>query len=258
MLSYRLIPTADLIPYARNSRTHSDAQIAKIASSIREFGFINPVVTDGRNGIVAGHGRVLAASKLKLAEVPCVEASHLTEAQKRAYVIADNRMALDAGWDADMLKVELGELQSLNFDLALTGFSLDEIKAALNGTLSPDGTDYSTKVDAPIYEPKGEKPSIAELIDKGRYEQLLNDIAKANIPKDVAAFLKAAATRHMVFNFEKVAEFYCHADREIQALMEDSALVIIDFKKALQLGYVKLQDEIADAIGDDELAEDAA
>ena len=142
MLSYRLIPTADLIPYARNSRTHSDAQISKIASSIREFGFLNPIITDGKNGIVAGHGRVLAAQKLGLKDLPCVEASHLTEAQKRAYVIADNRMALDAGWDADMLKVELGELQGLNFDLALTGFDPGELTAFLadktEGLTDPD------------------------------------------------------------------------------------------------------------------------
>jgi ParB family chromosome partitioning protein len=136
MLSYRLIPTADLIPYARNSRTHSDAQVAKIASSIREFGFLNPIITDGQNGIVAGHGRVLAAQKLGLKELPCVEASHLTEAQKRAYVIADNRMALDAGWDAEMLKVELGELQGLNFDLALTGFDPKELDAFMADPLA--------------------------------------------------------------------------------------------------------------------------
>jgi hypothetical protein len=127
MLSYRLIPTADLIPYARNSRTHSDAQIAKIASSIREFGFINPVVTDGKNGIVAGHGRVMAANKLGLKEIPCVEASHLTEDQKRAYVIADNRMALDAGWDSSLLKLELGDLKQDGFDLVLTGFDFGEL-----------------------------------------------------------------------------------------------------------------------------------
>lgn len=142
MFSYRLIPTADLIPYARNSRTHSDAQVAKIASSIREFGFINPVITDGKNGIVAGHGRVMAAQKLGLREIPCIEASHLTEAQKRAYVLADNRMALDAGWDAEMLKVELGELQGLDFDLALTGFNLDEI-----ATFMADKTEGLTDPD---------------------------------------------------------------------------------------------------------------
>jgi site-specific DNA-methyltransferase (adenine-specific) len=128
MLTYKLIPIADLIPYARNSRTHSDAQVAKIASSIKEFGFLNPIITDGSNGIVAGHGRVLAAQKLGLKELPCVEADHLTEAQKRAYVIADNRMALDAGWDAEMLKVELGDLDAAGFDLSLTGFEVGELE----------------------------------------------------------------------------------------------------------------------------------
>lgn len=142
MLTYKLIPTSDLIPYARNSRTHSEAQVTKIASSIKEFGFINPVVTDGKNGIVAGHGRVLAANKLGLKEVPCVEASHLTEAQKRAYVIADNRMALDAGWDIDLLKVELGDLQGMDFDLSLTGFDPGELENFLaektEGLTDPD------------------------------------------------------------------------------------------------------------------------
>jgi ParB-like chromosome segregation protein Spo0J len=141
MLTYKLIPTADLIPYARNSRTHSDAQIAKIASSIREFGFLNPIITDGKNGIVAGHGRVLAAQKLALKELPCVEAKHLTEAQKRAYVIADNRMALDAGWDADMLKVELQDLGAKDFDLALTGFDIGELTALFDEPSFAPGTE---------------------------------------------------------------------------------------------------------------------
>jgi DNA modification methylase len=127
MTDYNMLPLADLIPYARNSRTHSDAQVAKIAASIKEFGFLNPVITDGQNGIIAGHGRVLAAQKLKLTEVPCIEAAHLSEAQKRAYVIADNRMALDAGWDIDMLKIELKDLFDFNFDLDLTGFNQDEL-----------------------------------------------------------------------------------------------------------------------------------
>lgn len=130
------VPVAGLAPYARNSRTHSDQQVAKIAASIKEFGFLNPVITDGRNGIIAGHGRVLAAQLLGLAELPCIEASHLTEAQRKAYVIADNRIALDAGWDNEMLKVELSELQGLNFDLALTGFSLDEAAGLILGKTS--------------------------------------------------------------------------------------------------------------------------
>ena len=124
---YKKANIADLIPYARNSRTHSDEQVAKIAASIKEFGFLNPVILDGQNGIVAGHGRVLAAQKLGMTELPCVEASHLTEAQKRAYIIADNRLALDAGWDDEMLRVEFAELKEADFDLELTGFTLDEI-----------------------------------------------------------------------------------------------------------------------------------
>ena len=127
MLSYRLIPTADLIPYARNARTHSDAQVDKIAASIREFGFVNPVITDGKNGIVAGHGRVMAAKKLGLKELPCVEASHLTDAQRRAYVIADNKLALNAGWDIDLLKIEMKDLDAEKFDLTLTGFEIGEL-----------------------------------------------------------------------------------------------------------------------------------
>jgi 16S rRNA G966 N2-methylase RsmD len=124
---FKTVSTHDLIPYARNSRTHSETQVAKIAASIREFGFLNPVIVDGKNGIIAGHGRVMAAQKLGLAEVPVIEAAHLTDAQKRAYVIADNRLALDAGWDDAMLKIELQDLDLEGFDLTLTGFDLGEL-----------------------------------------------------------------------------------------------------------------------------------
>ena len=99
-----------LIPYARNSRTHSDAQVAQIAVSIREFGFTNPVLVDADGGIIAGHGRVMAARKLKLDSVPCIRLSHLTDTQKRAYVIADNKLALNSGWDEEMLRLEMADL----------------------------------------------------------------------------------------------------------------------------------------------------
>lgn len=146
---YKAIPVADLIPYARNSRTHSDAQVAKLAASIREFGFLNPIITDGANGIVAGHGRVLAAQKLGLEALPCIEAGHLTEAQKRAYIIADNRMALDAGWDNDLLKIELQDLDSEGFDLSLTGFDLDEVQGFLADEPTEGLTDEDAVPDAP-------------------------------------------------------------------------------------------------------------
>jgi DNA modification methylase len=145
---FKTIPTNDLIPYARNSRTHSEDQVTKIASSIKEFGFLNPIIIDGENGIVAGHGRVMAAKKLGLTELPCIEASHLTEAQKRAYVIADNRLALDAGWDNDLLKIELQDLNSEGFDLSLTGFDLSEISAFLEEP-TEGLTDEDAVPDAP-------------------------------------------------------------------------------------------------------------
>ena len=119
----------DLIPYVRNSRTHSDAQVAQIAASVREFGWTNPVLVDGENGIIAGHGRVLAARKLGMDEVPCIELAGLTDTQRRAYIIADNKLALNAGWDDELLAIEFAELADAGFDNLLTGFTQDEIDA---------------------------------------------------------------------------------------------------------------------------------
>ena len=125
-IEYR--PIDALLPYARNPRTHSPAQIAKIAASIVEFGWTQPILVDGDNGIIAGHGRLAAARKLELPKVPVIELGHLTPAQKRAYVIADNRLALDAGWDEEILAAELAELTESGYDLSLTGFSSEEIE----------------------------------------------------------------------------------------------------------------------------------
>jgi ParB-like chromosome segregation protein Spo0J len=126
-------PLGELIPYARNPRTHSDGQVAQIAASIREFGWTNPVLVDGANGIIAGHGRVLAARKLGLERVPVIELAHMTEAQKRAYVLADNQLALNAGWDEALLRLELADLSELGFDLGLIGFAEGELERLLSG-----------------------------------------------------------------------------------------------------------------------------
>jgi len=120
-------PIDRLRPYERNPRTHSPDQITKIAASLLEFGWTNPILVDSDAGIIAGHGRLLAARELEMTTVPVIELSHLTEAQKRAYVIADNRLALDAGWDEDLLAEELKALEDLDFNLELTGFDLDEL-----------------------------------------------------------------------------------------------------------------------------------
>jgi ParB family chromosome partitioning protein len=125
-----------LKPYERNARTHSPEQVDKIASSIIEFGFTNPILVDGDAGIIAGHGRLMAASKLGLAQIPVIELTHLTEAQKRAYVLADNRLAEDAGWDEELLAGELAALQDMEFDLSLTGFNEEEMADLLGSGIS--------------------------------------------------------------------------------------------------------------------------
>jgi len=144
-------PIERLIPYARNPRTHSPEQVAQIAASIREFGFTNPVLVDGRAGIIAGHGRVMAARQLGLAQVPVVVLDHLTETQRRAYVIADNKLALNAGWDEELLALELQELQGDGYDLALAGLSeaeVDELLAQIEG--GDEGlTDQDAAPEAP-------------------------------------------------------------------------------------------------------------
>lgn len=140
-----------LIPYARNARTHSDEQVSQIAASIREWGWTTPVLVDEDGGLIAGHGRVLAAKKLGIGEVPVMVASGWTEAQKRAYVLADNKLALNAGWDNDLLKVELADLKAFNFDIDLTGFSADELSLLLAD--KTDGLTDPDQVPEPPAEP---------------------------------------------------------------------------------------------------------
>jgi len=140
---------SSIVPYARNSRTHSDEQVAQIASSIKEWGFTNPILVDIDGEIIAGHGRLLAAQKLGLDEVPCITAVGWSEAQKKAYVIADNKLALNAGWDDEMLAVEFGELKELDFDISLTGFNADELANLLKEPEKEGLTDEDDVPDAP-------------------------------------------------------------------------------------------------------------
>src|SRR5712664_4666917 len=132
-------PLEKLIPYARNPRTHSEAQVAQIAASIAEFGFNNPILVDTKAGIIAGHGRLLAARKLQLKEVPVIILDHLSEAQKRAYVIADNQLALNAGWDEDLLRLELAVLQGEDFNVGLIGFEDQELARLLAAQDAAEG-----------------------------------------------------------------------------------------------------------------------
>ena len=134
MRRYENVEIEKLIPYKNNARTHSDEQIEKIAKSMKEFGFINPILVDGNLNVIAGHGRILGAKKLGMKEVPCLFIEDLTEEQKRAYIIADNRLAEDAGWDKELLKIELEDLKNMNFDITLTGFELEDFDFSMDET----------------------------------------------------------------------------------------------------------------------------
>lgn len=144
------ISIEELLPYAKNSRTHSDEQTAQIAASIKEFGFTNPVLIDNENQIIAGHGRILAARKLKMKEVPCIRLGYLTETQKKAYVIADNKLALNSGWDEELLALEIADLKDEDFKIEILGFTDEElalINDAANKNFEPATEDEQSKLD---------------------------------------------------------------------------------------------------------------
>lgn len=176
----QLVPLSKLVPYVNNARTHSPEQINKLRSSLREFGFINPVIIDRNYGVIAGHGRILAAKEEGISEVPCVFADHLTEAQKKAYIIADNRMAMDAGWDEELLRVEIEALQAEAFDLSLTGFDDKELADLFADETGSDAKDDEFDLAAAL-----EKASFVEKGDVwtvGRHKLVCGD---ATDPDDV-------------------------------------------------------------------------
>ena len=180
----QLIPLGKLVPYVNNARTHSPGQLMKLRSSLREFGFINPVIVDRDFNVIAGHGRIAAAKEEGITEVPCVFADFLTEAQKKAYILADNRMALDAGWDEELLRIEIESLQGADFDVSLTGFGEDEIADLFAGDGEKDVKDDDFDLSAAL-----EKAAFVERGDiwtVGRHRLMCGDAASA---EDVAALM---------------------------------------------------------------------
>ena len=153
LLQYELKNVDDLIPYVNNARTHTDEQINKVAASIKEFGFLNPILISDENVITAGHCRLLAAKKLGLKKVPCILENHLTEAQRKAYVLADNKLSLDAGWDEELLRVEIEFLEDYGFNVELTGFSTEELSSLfdLGVEAEEDDFDVEEELKKPIF-----------------------------------------------------------------------------------------------------------
>ena len=181
---FQLVDIDKLVPYANNARTHNKEQILKLRSSLREFGFVNPVIIDKAYNVLAGHGRIEAAKEEGIAEVPCVYADHLTEAQKKAYILADNRMALDAGWDEELLSVEMQELQELGFDLSMTGFDEKELTDLLgvdaDGEAKEDDFDLSAALEKAAFVQRGDIWTV------GRHKLMCGDATSA---EDVSALM---------------------------------------------------------------------
>jgi hypothetical protein len=248
-------PIDEVIPYGRNPRKISESAIAKVAASIQQFGWRQPIVVDAKGVIIVGHTRHAVAKVLGLESVPVMVAHDLTPAQAKAYRVADNRTGQESTWADDLLAIELADLKALDFDLSSVGFDLGELDALFGDPVEDDlsegwdGT-YTRKIEAPIYEITGERPPVAALLDDTKTRELKGAIDAADLPADVTAFLEKAADRHTVFHFAKIAEFYAHASPEIQRLMEASALVIIDFDAAIAGGFVKMTKRLGEMTGE--------
>ena len=178
------LKVGDLIPYVNNSRTHSDEQVMQVASSIKEFGFTNPILIDDDGGIIAGHGRLIAAKKLGLVEVPCIRLGYLTKAQKKAYVIVDNKLALNAGWNNDTLKIEIEALQELDFNIDLIGFNFDELEALINPS---DGiVDFSEKNKELDLDNFNDEMQMKFNFAKDQYDFISERLSNINDSKEIA------------------------------------------------------------------------
>lgn len=212
----------ELIPYINNARTHSDKQVTQIAASIKEFGFNNPILLDGANGVVAGHGRLMAAKKLKMKDVPCIELSHLSETQKKAYILADNKIALNADWDEKLLSSELEELTAAGVDLEVMGFDIPSV--AETERLS------ELKFESIYYEPKN-KPNIklADCLNLEKFKAKIKIVDDADLKPEQKEVLKMFCQRFIKIDFENVANYYYfNASEEEKKVIERLRLVLCD------------------------------
>ena len=253
------IPIADLVPWDENPR-HNDDAVDEVAGSIQRFGFAAPIIARRADSmVIAGHTRLKAAHKLGINKVP-VRWMDLDPAEARLLALADNKLNERAAWDDDTLAAVLEALNAEGADLDGLGWDSDEIDALI-ATIDPVELPgpglYTAKIKVPVYEPTGERPEEPDLVDTTKTDELLAQIDVADIPDEVRTFLVHAAQRHTSFHFRKVAEYYAHADEKVQDLMERSALVIIDYDKAIEGGFVAMSDRLSELAGQDETTREA-
>ena len=229
------IATTELIEYENNPRKNEDA-VQYVAESIRQFGFKVPCIVDRNNVLVAGHTRLKAAKFLGMEKVPCIVADDLSEEQIQAFRLADNKVSEFAEWDEELLAIELSEI--VDIDMTDFGFSFDIDE-------DPEEDEkYTTEVNIPQYEITGDCPTIADMYNMEKTDELIAEIEQSEVSDEEKVFLIEAAKRHIVFNYRNIAEYYAQASIEMQRLMERSALVIIDVNNAIADGYAKLKSDI--------------
>lgn len=246
------MPIDGIKEYGRNPRVNEQA-VDKVASSIRDYGFLVPIVLDKHNVILAGHTRYKASKKLGLKEVPCIIAESLSDIKGKQFRIVDNRVGEFAQWDVERLKEELAEIGDDGFEDEYEIQSL--ITEAMEEEPQSDDV-YTHKIVTPVYEPNPvSEVKESWLVDKTQYNKLNAEIDSADISEDAREFLKLASCRHLRFDYSAIADYYAKADAKVQDLMERSGLVIIDYDKAIEYGYSRLQDIIEDELNK-ELEED--
>jgi len=235
-----------------NVRKHNEKNLEAIMASLKRFGQQKPIVVNSDNIVIAGNGTLEAATALGWSEIAAVK-TNLGGSEATAYAIADNRTAELAEWDVDALIQQVNAIELEDPALAgSVGFTKDELNGLVGDILKEaDGDDeniYTHKVEIPIYEPSGEPVALSDMYDSAKAVRLKDEIRKSNLPKDIQGFLEAAAERHTVFNFTKIADYYARAPAEVQKLMEDSALVIIDFNKAIEDGFVRMTEAMREQV----------
>lgn len=230
-LKIEYVPLKSIKPYKNNAKEHPQEQIDQIKESIKEFGNIDPIGV-WHDEIVEGHGRYEAAKQLKLTEIPIIRLDELTDDQRRAYALVHNQLTMNTGWDEAIFSLELSDI-----DMDMSRFGIE----AVEQEMQEQAEKYTQKVNVPQYEPTGEDIALWECFDNTKTLQLIDEINDAGgLSDQQKEFLRLAAYRHVVFNYRKIAEYYSNVGKEMQELMEKSALVIIDYENAIANGYVKL------------------
>lgn len=241
-LKIEYVSINDIKPYKKNAKLHPAEQIEQIKKSIEQFGMNDPIGI-WKDEIVEGHGRLLALKELNYKKVPIIRLDHLSDEERKAYILAHNKLTMNSDFDLDILNEELENI--VNIDMHNFGFNLlEDIEEIENP--------YSQKVNIPQYEIEGDAPSINELVDDLKTKELIEEIKQSNVTEEEKQFLINGAMRHLVFNYKLIAEYYANASEEMQGLMEKSALVIIDLQNAIANGYAQMVDKLKEMVDDND------